>query len=185
MSQPRPHTTIAHPYARLFAKKDDKHRKIWSHALEKSIFTPHEVSTLGAPQRRKIYIASLEAHIDQLHNQLLQLAFWPVAFHELKPYKGLNSKAVKSMVAGLQLDTAQKKLKILELERFNDNIRTALMNPRTPVQPQIRRRPSVAFNARPHQPTHHGHCQYPVAGIIPMSLAASSPTYPLSDGLEW
>lgn len=37
-------TTIAHPYARLFAKKDEvKRRKIWNHALEKSIFDPREL----------------------------------------------------------------------------------------------------------------------------------------------
>lgn len=35
---------IAHPYARIFAKKDEiKRRKIWNHALEKSIFTPYEL----------------------------------------------------------------------------------------------------------------------------------------------
>ena len=36
--------TIAHPYARLYAKKDgSKRRKIWNHALEKSLFSPHEL----------------------------------------------------------------------------------------------------------------------------------------------
>lgn len=35
---------IAHPYARIFAKKDEvKRRKIWNHALEKSIFNPYEL----------------------------------------------------------------------------------------------------------------------------------------------
>lgn len=34
---------VAHPYARLVAKKDDKRRKIWNHALEKSVFTPFEM----------------------------------------------------------------------------------------------------------------------------------------------
>ncbi len=35
---------IPHPYARLFAKKDQvKRRKIWNHTLEKSIFTPYEL----------------------------------------------------------------------------------------------------------------------------------------------
>lgn len=35
---------IAHPYARLYAKKEGaKRRKIWNHALEKSLFTPHEL----------------------------------------------------------------------------------------------------------------------------------------------
>jgi len=35
---------IAHPYARLLAKKDDtKRRRIWNHALEKFIFNPYEL----------------------------------------------------------------------------------------------------------------------------------------------
>ena len=81
---------ISHPYARLFAKKDEvKRRKIWNHALEKNLFNPFELqvnflsleifllnflhrSTLSAPNRRIIYIASLEAHVDRLHSQLLE-----------------------------------------------------------------------------------------------------------------
>ena len=37
---------IAHPYARLYAKKNAtgaKRRKIWNHALEKSVFSAHEM----------------------------------------------------------------------------------------------------------------------------------------------
>lgn len=36
---------IAHPYARLYAKKDStkRHRKIWNHALEKLLFNSHEL----------------------------------------------------------------------------------------------------------------------------------------------
>lgn len=35
---------IAHPYARLYAKKDaSKRRKIWNHVLEKQIFSPQEL----------------------------------------------------------------------------------------------------------------------------------------------
>lgn len=123
---------IPHPYARLFAKKDEvKRRKIWNHALEKFFFTPYELSvpfhlhftpvalslslyssTLGAPQRRTVYIASLEAHIDKLHSRLIEWAititslifnsnhhssigFFPVKFSELDPFKGLNSKTAK------------------------------------------------------------------------------------------
>ncbi|KAF8745540.1 hypothetical protein AX14_006863 [Amanita brunnescens Koide BX004] len=109
---------IAHPYARLFAKKDEvKRRKIWNHALEKAIFSSYELSTLGAPHRRTIYISSLEAHIDRLHAQLLEIGFWPVAFSELEPYKGLNAKIAKSMVANLQHDASVSRLKLLELER--------------------------------------------------------------------
>ncbi|KAF8640923.1 hypothetical protein AX17_000571 [Amanita inopinata Kibby_2008] len=116
-------TSIAHPYARLFAKKDEvKRRKIWNHALEKSLFTPYQLSTLGAPQRRTIYMSSLEAHIDRLHAQLLEIGFWPVAFNELEPYKGLNAKTAKSMVANLQHDASVAKLKLLELERANEEL---------------------------------------------------------------
>ncbi|KAF8626544.1 hypothetical protein AX15_004846 [Amanita polypyramis BW_CC] len=121
---------IAHPYARLFAKKDEvKRRKIWNHALEKSLFTPYELSTLGAPRRRAVYISSLEAHIDRLHAQLLEIGFWPVAFSELEPYKGLNTKTAKSMVANLQHDASVAKLKLLELERANEELTNILRGP--------------------------------------------------------
>ncbi|KAG0708931.1 hypothetical protein DFH29DRAFT_870540 [Suillus ampliporus] len=110
--------TIAHPYARLYAKKDgSKRRKIWNHVLEKQLFSPQELSTMGAPHRRTIYIASLEAHIDRLHNQLLGIGLYPIPFERLEPYRGLNSKTAKSMVAGLQHDATHTKLKLLELER--------------------------------------------------------------------
>ncbi|KAG2366598.1 hypothetical protein BDR07DRAFT_463491 [Suillus spraguei] len=110
--------TIAHPYARLYAKKDgSKRRKIWNHVLEKQLFSPQELSTMGAPHRRTIYIASLEAHIDRLHNQLLGIGLYPIPFQRLEPYRGLNSKTAKSMVAGLQHDATHTKLKLLELEQ--------------------------------------------------------------------
>ncbi|PFH54536.1 hypothetical protein AMATHDRAFT_134330 [Amanita thiersii Skay4041] len=110
--------SIAHPYARLFAKKDEvKRRKIWNHALEKPLFTPYELSTMRAPDRRSIYISSLEVHINRLHAQLLEMGFWPVPFKELEPYKGLNMMTAKSMVSNLQHDASIAKLKLLELER--------------------------------------------------------------------
>lgn len=35
---------ISHPYARLYAKKEEgKRRKIWNHALEKALFSPYEL----------------------------------------------------------------------------------------------------------------------------------------------
>lgn len=120
---------VAHPYARLVAKKDDKRRKIWNHALEKSVFTPFEISTLGAQQRRGAYIGSLEAHIDMLHAQLLEIGFYPVPFNDLDPFKGLNSKTAKSMVAGLQHDASLSKLKLLELERSNHDLECILCTP--------------------------------------------------------
>lgn len=36
---------LAHPYARLYSKRDSskRHRKVWNHALEKSLFSPDEL----------------------------------------------------------------------------------------------------------------------------------------------
>lgn len=50
---------------------------------------------MGAPHRRTIYIASLEAHVDRLHGQLLAMGLYPIPFDKLEPYKGLNSKTAK------------------------------------------------------------------------------------------
>lgn len=104
---------IVHPYARLYAKtQDGKRRKIWNHALEKSLFSTYELygpsrlvsychesysprSSLGAPQRRTIYMASLEAHIDRLHTQLLRLVgFFLISFRA-------RSHAFPASVTGL------------------------------------------------------------------------------------
>ena len=47
---------ISHPYARLFAKKDEvKRRKIWNHALEKSLFNPFELQVLYYPDSPKSF----------------------------------------------------------------------------------------------------------------------------------
>lgn len=109
---------ITHPYARLYSKKHSagKRRKMWNHTLEKLVFTPQEMyvcaphptlllltslppptpsATMGAPHRRTIYLASLEAHIDRLHEQLLGYSLAPVPFEKLEPYRGLNAKTAK------------------------------------------------------------------------------------------
>ena len=98
---------------------------------------------MGAPHRRTIYIATLEAHIDCLHAQLLAIGLYPVPFERLEPFKGLNCKTAKvspfcvtfsisfannqcrtlqSMVAGLQHDASHVKMKLLELERAVSSI---------------------------------------------------------------
>ncbi|RDX52083.1 hypothetical protein OH76DRAFT_1401000 [Lentinus brumalis] len=119
---------ITHPYARLYSKKHSagKRRKMWNHTLEKLVFTPQEIATMGAPHRRTIYLASLEAHIDRLHEQLLGYSLAPVPFEQLEPYRGLNAKTAKSMVSGLQHDAGEIKLKILELERANKTLEQTL-----------------------------------------------------------
>lgn len=50
---------------------------------------------MGAPHRRTIYMASLEAHVDRLHAQLLSIGLYPIPFEKLEPYRGLNSKTAK------------------------------------------------------------------------------------------
>lgn len=50
---------------------------------------------MGAPQRRTIYTASLEAHVDRLHKQLEECQLFPVMPQQLEPYRGLNSKTAK------------------------------------------------------------------------------------------
>lgn len=50
---------------------------------------------MGAPHRRTIYTASLEAHIDRLHAQLLAIGLYPIPFSDLEPYRGLNIKTAK------------------------------------------------------------------------------------------
>ncbi|KAH8120428.1 hypothetical protein DFH11DRAFT_1559995 [Phellopilus nigrolimitatus] len=99
-------------------------RRIWTHALEKFLFTPHEIATLGTPHRRTIYLASLEAHIDRLHSQLLGLGLYPIPVEELQPYKGLNCKTAKGMVSGLQHDFAEVRAQMLEIDRAENNARS-------------------------------------------------------------
>lgn len=61
---------------------------------------------MGAPHRRTIYTASLEAHVDRLHEQLLGLSLFPVPFEKLEPYRGLNSKTAKVCIAALGATTS-------------------------------------------------------------------------------
>ncbi|KAI0704941.1 hypothetical protein BC835DRAFT_1261947, partial [Cytidiella melzeri] len=94
-----------------------KRRKMWEHALEKNFFTPEEIVSIGAPVRRTIYTASLEAHIEKLHGQLKAIGLAPVPPHKLEPYRGLNSRTAKSMVAGLHRDLTAMKSKLAAIER--------------------------------------------------------------------
>lgn len=50
---------------------------------------------MGAPHRRTIYTASLEAHVDKLHKQLLDYSYYPVPFERLEKFRGLNIKTAK------------------------------------------------------------------------------------------
>ncbi|KAH9950463.1 hypothetical protein B0H21DRAFT_868880 [Amylocystis lapponica] len=92
----------------------------------------------GAPHRRTIYTASLEAHVDRLHAQLIdQYSLFPVPFETLDCFHGLNSKTAKSMVAGLYRDATELRLKRLELQRSINTMRNMLLAPPAPhVSPE-------------------------------------------------
>ncbi|KAJ7783860.1 hypothetical protein DFH07DRAFT_727693 [Mycena maculata] len=106
-----PSTERYHPYDQANAKRKPP-RKVWHHALEKPLFTMLELTTLGTPQRRPIYQASLEAHIDSLGPD-----FFPVDLKELEPLKGLHAKTCKGMVVGLHHDIWEAHERLLELQR--------------------------------------------------------------------
>jgi hypothetical protein len=55
--------TIAHPYARLYAKKDaSKRRKIWNHVLEKQLFSPQELCVA--------FLHLFQLNVDQCRSQV-------------------------------------------------------------------------------------------------------------------
>jgi hypothetical protein len=72
---------------------------------------------LRAAHRRPIYISSLEAHVDRLHAQLIDHGLYPIPFADLAPFKGMSSKIVKGMIAGLQTDAQLVRSKQCEIER--------------------------------------------------------------------
>jgi hypothetical protein len=50
---------------------------------------------MSAPNRRAIYQASLESHVDHLHRLLYAQGLFPVQLEKLEPFKGLNCKIAK------------------------------------------------------------------------------------------
>ncbi|PPQ71338.1 hypothetical protein CVT24_012079 [Panaeolus cyanescens] len=132
LSRPRLHSPstkqshLHNPYARLAKKEEVKRRRIWNHAFEKAIFTPYELSTINAPNRRKIYVSSLEHHIDYMHKILEDMGHYPVEESELERHIGLNRKTAKSMVSGLFHDSSIYKLQLLELARANSDLQRIL-----------------------------------------------------------
>jgi hypothetical protein len=49
---------------------------------------------MKAQERRKVYVSSLEAHVDALHTQLLESKLYPVSFERLEKIHGVRSKTV-------------------------------------------------------------------------------------------
>lgn len=54
----------------------------------------HSRNKMKAQERRKVYVSSLEAHVDALHAQLLERKLYPVAFERLERIHGVRSKTV-------------------------------------------------------------------------------------------
>ncbi|KAJ7631015.1 hypothetical protein FB45DRAFT_1028175 [Roridomyces roridus] len=113
-----------HPYQK---RKSD--RKQWNHGtLERLLFSPTELWALTNSQRRPVYQASLEAHVDRLHAQLDSLGpgFFPVDKEEFKSLTGLKVKACKNLVIGLEHDVAAEHKKLLVLQAKNRQLEAAL-----------------------------------------------------------
>ena len=96
---------------------------------------------MKAQDRRKIYVSSLEAHVDALHAQLLERKLYPVSFERLEKIHGLRSKTVvvsecfglacearvadrlpisasiQSMIGGIGHDVQKIKVRLEELHR--------------------------------------------------------------------
>ncbi|KAF9650486.1 hypothetical protein BDM02DRAFT_3092899 [Thelephora ganbajun] len=109
-----------YPYTRPEAKKDVdgvKRRKVWDHMLERRLFTPEELNKMKAQDRRKVYVSSLEAHVDALHAQLLERKLYPVSFERLEKIHGVRSKTVVSMIGGIGHDVQKIKVRLEELQR--------------------------------------------------------------------
>jgi hypothetical protein len=49
---------------------------------------------MKAQDRRKVYVSSLEAHVDALHTQLLERKLYPISFERLEKIHGVRSKTV-------------------------------------------------------------------------------------------
>lgn len=47
---------------------------------------------MKAQDRRKIYVSSLESHVDDMHAQLLSASLYPTQFERLDALSGLHSK---------------------------------------------------------------------------------------------
>ncbi|KAJ7786392.1 hypothetical protein B0H16DRAFT_29595 [Mycena metata] len=128
-----------HPYGHPNAKAQQQgptapnnpkipRRVVWTHALEKPLFSGLELTTLGVTQRRPIYVASLEAHIDRMHTQLLSLGsvYYPVVLPELDSFIGLSSTRAKGMIAVLQNDLAFARERLLHLQQVNEELESRL-----------------------------------------------------------
>ncbi|PPQ97602.1 hypothetical protein CVT26_002401 [Gymnopilus dilepis] len=111
-------------------------RRNWTHKWEKLLFSEEEIrdahglilnrSSLPAPQRRPIYICSLEAHIDHLHAQLEQLGIWPAPPEDVLQCSGMNSKSAKSAIGTLSFDISSLDKSIQDIEIKNKNLEKVL-----------------------------------------------------------
>ncbi|KAF9785512.1 hypothetical protein BJ322DRAFT_1063544 [Thelephora terrestris] len=118
-----------YPYTRPEAKKDVdgvKRRKVWDHMFERRLFSPEELNKMKAQERRKVYVSSLEAHVDALHAQLLESKLYPVSLERLEKIHGVRSKTVVSMIGGIGHDVQKIKIRLEELQRDNGNLRLQL-----------------------------------------------------------
>ena len=99
---------------------------------------------MKAQDRRKVYVSSLEAHVDALHAQLLERKLYPISFERLEKIHGVRSKtvvvsyspsskpeqgsdigfALQSMIGGIGHDVQKIKIRLEELQRDVSHFRS-------------------------------------------------------------
>ncbi|KAJ7070968.1 hypothetical protein C8F01DRAFT_1244643 [Mycena amicta] len=101
------------------SKKPRKPRKQWNHAFETKVFSEQELNNMNATDRRPIYVASMQEHIDLLHSQLQRFAgiHWPVP--QLDDAR-FQARAGIREIATLQTAIHASRLKLRELRESND-----------------------------------------------------------------
>ncbi|KAI0716861.1 hypothetical protein C8Q76DRAFT_576397, partial [Earliella scabrosa] len=92
-------------------------RQVWFHKFETLIFTPEEIESMSVVKRRPIYMATLEAHIEILLQQLGDMGVAVVSPEELDVYHGLSRVLAKAMICGLQDDIVRLEHELAMLDR--------------------------------------------------------------------
>ncbi|KAJ3927022.1 MAG: hypothetical protein NXY57DRAFT_664799 [Lentinula lateritia] len=136
--------STVHPYAHSSAKnKEYKRRRQWHHVFDRSLFNALEFSNTSARLRRTIYLASLEAHVDGLHAQLSSLGYPLVSPEPMEAHKDLHGKTAKKLIVRLQYNTSRTTLRLLELQRANEQLERLLSSPSSSHSSNNNERPSL------------------------------------------
>ena len=97
--------SLAHPYERTYVSEQSQRRIPWNPAFGEMIGGFDDVRKMPARQRRAIYQAALESHIDQIHEQCLSLGLSLTRPDALKQYQGMDATWMKVSMFGFAQHT--------------------------------------------------------------------------------